>query len=228
LQFDSINQYHLEQELMTHQEFATLIKHPHKVVAENLTELKEMVDHYPYFAPARILLAKASQQSNSIHFARNLKMAALYCSNRRWLYFYIHPEKELSSESYRKVGVEKPSGGYFDMMQAVENEGGDTKNTLKNLAERLKSARSMVAPPQPIIEKKESESKERAENQTQIKTLKLEHEISENNAKKLIKERKYNQAISILRELNLSNPKKSVYFADQIRFLEKVIENSKK
>jgi len=31
-----------------------------------------------------------------------------------------------------------------------------------------------------------------------------------------------------LRALNLNNPKKSVYFADQIRFLEKVIANSKK
>ena len=53
-------------------------------------------------------------------------------------------------------------------------------------------------------------------------------EISEINAKKLIAERKYKDAIEILRCLNLNNPKKSVYFADQIRFLEKVIENSKK
>jgi len=53
-------------------------------------------------------------------------------------------------------------------------------------------------------------------------------EITESNAKKLIAERKYKEAIEILRALNLNNPKKSVYFADQIRFLEKVIVNSKK
>jgi len=56
----------------------------------------------------------------------------------------------------------------------------------------------------------------------------LTPEISESNAKKLIIEHKYPEAIEILRALNLNNPKKSVYFADQIRFLEKVIANSKK
>jgi hypothetical protein len=53
-------------------------------------------------------------------------------------------------------------------------------------------------------------------------------DLSECNAKKLIREHKYMEAIEILKLLNLNNPKKSVYFADQIRFLEKVIVNSKK
>ena len=47
-------------------------------------------------------------------------------------------------------------------------------------------------------------------------------------AKKLIAERKYSDAIEILQKLNLNNPKKSVYFADKIRFLEKIVENAKK
>ncbi|MEI8085742.1 MAG: hypothetical protein WCG93_05960 [Paludibacter sp.] len=218
---------------MTQQDFITLIKQQNSATAENMPDLKEMVDHYPYFAPARILLAKVSQQSNSIHYSRNLKLAALYSASRRWLYYYIHPEKALSTESYRRIGVEKPSGGYFDMMQAVENEGGDTKQSLKDLAERLKAARSMVVNPtiKPVIisdeiveEKVIVLQKKISEDYFAIENV----EISENEAKKLIKERKYKQAISILRELNLSNPKKSVYFADQIRFLEKVIENSKK
>jgi len=61
-----------------------------------------------------------------------------------------------------------------------------------------------------------------------VDLMPIENEISENIAKKLIAERKYADAIEILRALNLNNPKKSVYFADQIRFLEKVIVNSKK
>jgi hypothetical protein len=53
-------------------------------------------------------------------------------------------------------------------------------------------------------------------------------DVSEYQAKKLITERKFTEAIAILKQLNLNYPKKSVYFADQIRFLEKVIVNSKK
>jgi len=75
---------------------------------------------------------------------------------------------------------------------------------------------------QPIVEKV-LESKPEIE-QTGIEEI----EISENNAKKLIFEKKYTEAIAILRSLNLNNPKKSAYFADQIRFLEKVVSNSKK
>ena len=48
------------------------------------------------------------------------------------------------------------------------------------------------------------------------------------NLKKCIREKKYAEAIEILKKLNLINPKKSIYFADQIRFLEKALVNSKK
>ncbi|GHT19100.1 hypothetical protein AGMMS4957_02640 [Bacteroidia bacterium] len=43
-----------------------------------------------------------------------------------------------------------------------------------------------------------------------------------------IKQKKYEQALRMLRKLNLENPEKSRYFADQIRFLEKLINNTKK
>ena len=50
-------------------------------------------------------------------------------------------------------------------------------------------------------------------------------EITEEQAKRYIRDRKYAEAIEILKKLNLINPKKSVYFADQIRFLKKIIQN---
>lgn len=42
-----------------------------------------------------------------------------------------------------------------------------------------------------------------------------------------IKQKKYEQAITIIRRLSLNFPKKSTYFADQIRFLEFLIINNK-
>lgn len=41
----------------------------------------------------------------------------------------------------------------------------------------------------------------------------------------LIKNRKYAEALAIIEELNLKNPEKSIYFADQLRFLQKLIIN---
>ena len=49
--------------------------------------------------------------------------------------------------------------------------------------------------------------------------------LTETLARIYIKQGKYNRAIEIIRRISLRNPKKNRYFADQIRFLEKLIAN---
>ena len=56
----------------------------------------------------------------------------------------------------------------------------------------------------------------------------LDSDLSEEKAKKLIKEQKYLEAIEILRAISLNNPKKSANFALQIKFLETIINNHNK
>ncbi len=51
--------------------------------------------------------------------------------------------------------------------------------------------------------------------------------FSESLAKIYIQQRRYAKALEIIRKLSLNNPEKNVYFADQIRFLEKLIINVK-
>jgi tetratricopeptide (TPR) repeat protein len=52
--------------------------------------------------------------------------------------------------------------------------------------------------------------------------------LTESLAKIYIKQKRYYKAIEIIRKLSLKYPEKSIYFADQIRFLEKLITNIKK
>lgn len=44
-------------------------------------------------------------------------------------------------------------------------------------------------------------------------------------ATELIKKKHYKEALDIIQQLSLNNPQKSIYFADQIRFLKKLIFN---
>ncbi len=47
--------------------------------------------------------------------------------------------------------------------------------------------------------------------------------LSQSLAKVMIKNGNYQKALEIITELSLNNPKKSIYFADQMRFLKKLI-----
>lgn len=51
--------------------------------------------------------------------------------------------------------------------------------------------------------------------------------LTETLAKIYIKQGRYEKALEIIRKLNLIYPKKNSYFADQIRFLQKLIINNK-
>ena len=53
-----------------------------------------------------------------------------------------------------------------------------------------------------------------------------EHYFTETLAKIYIKQRKYSRALEIIQSLYLQFPQKNTYFADQIRFLEKLIINN--
>ena len=65
--------------------------------------------------------------------------------------------------------------------------------------------------------------------ETTQETGKVEEEgyFTETLAKIYIKQGRYAKALEIIQRLNLNYPKKNAYFADQIRFLEKLILNNK-
>ena len=52
--------------------------------------------------------------------------------------------------------------------------------------------------------------------------------FTETLARIYIKQGRYSKALEIIRRLSLENPKKNAYFADQIRFLEKLVINNNK
>ncbi|MCD8041667.1 MAG: hypothetical protein LUH10_01250 [Tannerellaceae bacterium] len=52
--------------------------------------------------------------------------------------------------------------------------------------------------------------------------------FTETLARIYVKQRRYEKALQIIQKLSLKYPEKNIYFADQIRFLEKLIINTKK
>ncbi|MBN2765312.1 MAG: hypothetical protein JXR27_02990 [Paludibacteraceae bacterium] len=220
---------------MTRDEFIELLNHPDKLTAGHIADLKEMISYYPYFAQAYILLAKAMLKTGNLHTDNFIKQTAIKVADRRNFYYFLYPEKKINTGHMPKERIPKYSGNYFDLIQAAENEGGDKEKSLKTLAERLKMARAEMMEK----EKTHSQTNQPAPSTpVRIPTpdyiiidapeKKSHKPVTEEYVKILIKEKKYREAIEILNKLNLINPKKSIYFADQIRFLEKILVNSKK
>ena len=59
---------------------------------ENLNkigDIESIVDEFPYFQTARLLLLKKQYNSEDVHFAQELKKTAIYAGNRKILYYLI-------------------------------------------------------------------------------------------------------------------------------------------
>ena len=225
---------------MNKNEFISILQNEATITDDMVAQLKEMTQHYPYFAHPHILLAQKFKQSNDINTAVYIQKAAVYSSDKKTLYFKLNPDKASLEKPQRVERSNNANGNYFDMLQKVEAGGGDTKLSLKTLADKLKAAREAIQigkiPEVTTIipEKNSGETKVR---KVEIPTpdyfsaneynASADTSESEEEVKLLIKNRKYEQALRLLKELYLINPKKSIYFADQIRFLEKILDNTK-
>ena len=226
---------------MTLEELLSTVKNPDEVNVDAMDDLREISQRYPYFYAPHLFLSKIMKETNNLNFKDSVDLTALYASDKRWLYFYLHPEDRLARHTSAFKRVDKFSGSYFDMVDGEDIEGDQAKHTLRNIAQRLKEARSMVTEDE-VQEQEPVESPNVEAVQEDVVAVIVtmpivpiadsgvaeDEQVTEDDAKKLIKAKKYEEAIEILKKLNLIYPKKSVYFADQIRFLEKVTANTKK
>ena len=111
---------------------------------------------------------------------------------------------EIEAEETGSVKVEAPQLKGQSLIDAfINNEGGNF--TLQETPEYL-----------PYIEELDGENEQVGDEGYFTETL----------AKIYIKQGRYSKALEIIKRLNLNYPKKNAYFADQIRFLEKLIINA--
>ena len=119
-----------------------------------------------------------------------------------------------------------PQPDYADVLAAQETEEDGKQEDLINqfIAEQMQlGAEAAQAPIETEVDDKiKAEiAEENIDNPTQTDDSML----SESLAKMYIARHKYSQALEIIKRLNLKYPENSIYFADQIRFLAKLVLN---
>ncbi|MBQ6166109.1 MAG: hypothetical protein IJK41_01540 [Muribaculaceae bacterium] len=126
-----------------------------------------------------------------------------------------------------------PQPDYADVLAAQEQEaggaapeGGDTQDQLISqfIAEQMQMSEQAAKVPI-TTSVGEEEKAEIADAAIDNPTQNDDSMLTESLAKMYIARHKYSQALEIIERLSLNYPEKSIYFADQIRFLAKLVLN---
>lgn len=116
------------------------------------------------------------------------------------------------------------------MLNAIFGGGGDLSFEMPPLADDDNLSYGGIASEKPVSEESdgfhiEGEGERDSEGYDANDEIKLDENLfTETLAGIYIKQHRYREAIEIIRSLSLTFPNKSSYFADQIRYLEKIVE----
>lgn len=117
-----------------------------------------------------------------------------------------------------------PAYDYLSELQAMPDAEGTKPMSGDDLLDRFLQA---DAAGEQLFSKPDFTPTSQSHNTPSTPIEENESFFSESLAKIYIKQRRYAKALEIIRKLSLNNPEKNIYFADQIRFLEKLIINVK-
>lgn len=119
------------------------------------------------------------------------------------------------AEEETPEGAETPKLRGQDLIDGfIEMSESDTSRRLKPLEEKT-------------VEEAEEQLEEDGGEERHHEEDEDDSCFTETLAKIYVKQQRYSKALEIIKKLSLKYPKKNAYFADQIRFLEKLIINAK-
>ena len=213
-------------------------------------ELRLIVGKYPYFDVARLLMLKNLYLLHDIEFGKEMRKAAMYLKNR-WPLFELmagygvvvdsEPVKEDVAVDRTMELIDAFLGTLPSDSFSLEAEGAAA---VDYVSAYLKPAADCAPVPelrgQSLIDDFLAGDNERITldmnadfdySDLQMASVSDESVIenssfTETLANIYIKQGKYEKAVEIIKRLCLEYPNKNRYFADQIRFLEKIIKHN--
>lgn len=199
---------------MTTAELNHYIAHPEQLNKSTLSDIQQLADMYPYCATFTILYAKNLWNVNDLRFKAFVQKAALSTYHRDVLQQLMAIPAVAVNDSTSKRLNDEPAP--YQLIELPEEE------PIKPLKQQDLIDKFIASNPK--IHLSDKFEYEEPQNLTQNEVS--ESVFTESLAKIYIKQGQYEKALHIFEKLNLKYPEKNTYFADQIRFLTKIIQNS--
>lgn len=153
----------------------------------------------------------------------------------RFLASYGNGDSKQEIEALSKV-IFNPTPDYADILAAQQQPGDDNSmphsredDLINSFIEHSRKQEQEVLEQQPRVVAEQhvlaEQAQQAAHDTIEQSTLQDDSMLSESLAKMYIARGKYSKALEIIESINLNFPEKSIYFADQIRFLRKLVLN---
>ncbi len=211
------------------------------------TQLREIIDNYPYFQSARALYLKGLKNIDSFKYNNELKSTAAFTIDRSILFEYITSpsftnkktaiHKQISSKIAAKISnqnqprkeaqlsvgqpflfTKNESFSFNEWLQISTQK--PIKRTIDNTEKKKFKKEEIIDKFISSNPKMRAITKDKTFQIAVSKNIQDENLMTETLAKVYVEQKKYENAIQAFRILSLKYPEKSSFFANQIKKIE--------
>ena len=111
---------------MNRNDFFAMVENKEPIKKSTLGEIYELVEMFPYFQSAQLLLLKGLNDNEDVRFNKQLRRSALHIANREILYYYLNPR--LNRKLKNDIGV--LSGNDFTIQEVEQQK--ELRDTVDN------------------------------------------------------------------------------------------------
>lgn len=220
---------------MTKSELYALLTEPELVRPAHIPELEQLIKAYPYASSFVFLYLYALGKSEDVRYEAELKRLALYLPSRERLFRLLYDLPSARAQAEKQSNDSEDSFGLIDSyLESLRSEGEDLPEDLslgsgehqdyfasEEGSNELEPSLLGMDSTEPQPSRPQSYTEATIQSEEDPQEL-----FTETLARIYVQQGKYERALAILEQLNLHYPQKNRYFADQIRFLKRLVENN--
>jgi len=106
---------------MNRTDFLRLIENKTPVDRQQIAELNDLLNAFPYFQSAHLLLLKGLQSTSDVKYENQLKNSAIYIGDREILYNLLKSEPLLTEEKIMSAAIEISEDSKLEVSENAEN-----------------------------------------------------------------------------------------------------------
>lgn len=213
-------------------ELNSYLTDPTRLSPETLPAVRQLYESYPYCGVFAFLYLYNLALAEDVRYPSELRRLAVLLPDRERLFRLVEAQKEHFTPVEEAESEEDTFSLIDSFLEGVRSTGEDLPESLhlevpaevgdyfsgQDFAEVDMKDEELL--PSKSVKEQEASQTSKSEEVDEDSLL------SETLSKIYIQQGHYDKALRIIRSLSLNYPEKSRFFADQIRFLERIIENN--